>query len=77
MDSLKTSVLSAFYTPAPVVDAIADTLKANGVEIGKFLEPSAGQGAFIDSFLKNENYPGTEALAFEICEWTEGRWGWT
>ena len=65
MDSLKTSVLSAFYTPAPVVDAIADTLKANGVEIGKFLEPSAGQGAFIDSFLKNENYPGTEALAFE------------
>ena len=65
MDSLKTSVLSAFYTPAPVVDAIADTLKANGVEIRKFLEPSAGQGAFIDSFLKNENYPGTEALAFE------------
>ena len=65
MDSLKTSVLSAFYTPVQVVDAIADTLKANGVEIRKFLEPSAGQGAFIDSFLKNENYPGTEALAFE------------
>ncbi|MDE6523747.1 MAG: N-6 DNA methylase, partial [Muribaculaceae bacterium] len=65
MDSLKTSVLSAFYTPAPIVDAIADSLKRNGVEIRRFLEPSAGQGAFIDSFLKNENYPGTEALAFE------------
>ena len=65
MDSLKTSVLSAFYTPTYIVDAIADTLKAKGVEVTKFLEPSAGQGAFIDSFLKNENYLGTEALAFE------------
>ncbi|WP_290397050.1 N-6 DNA methylase, partial [uncultured Duncaniella sp.] len=39
--------------------------RERGVKIKKFLEPSAGQGAFIDSFLKNENYPGTEALAFE------------
>lgn len=62
MDSLKTSVLSAFYTPSPVVDAIADSLKARGVEIRKFLEPSAGQGAFVDSFL--HFYPGTETLAF-------------
>lgn len=33
MDSLKTSVLTAFYTPSPVVDAIFDTLKTNGVEV--------------------------------------------
>ena len=33
MDSLKTSVLTAFYTPSPVVDAIFDTLKANGIEV--------------------------------------------
>ena len=62
MDSLKTSVLSAFYTPSPVVDAIADSLKARGVEIRKFLVPSVGQGAFVDSFL--HFYPGTETLAF-------------
>ena len=63
MDSLKTSVLSAFYTPTPVVDAIADALRDKGVKIDKFLEPSAGQGAFVDSFL--HFYPGAETLAFE------------
>ena len=65
MDSLKASVLTAFYTPEPIVDALATSLRERGVKIKRFLEPSAGQGAFIDSFLKNENYPGTEALAFE------------
>ncbi len=65
MDSLKASVLTAFYTPAPVIDALATSLRERGVKIKKFLEPSAGQGAFIDSFLKNENYPGAETLAFE------------
>ncbi len=65
MDSLKASVLTAFYTPEPIVDALASSLRERGVKIERFLEPSAGQGAFIDSFLKNENYPGTEALAFE------------
>ena len=65
MDSLKASVLTAFYTPEPIVDALATSLRERGVKIERFLEPSAGQGAFIDSFLKNENYPGTEALAFE------------
>ncbi len=59
MDSLKASVLTAFYTPAPIIDALATSLRERGVKIKKFLEPSAGQGAFIDSFLKNENYPGT------------------
>ena len=65
MDSLKTSVLTAFYTPLPVVDALSDALKYSGVEVKSFLEPSAGQGAFIDSFLRNDLYPGTEVLAYE------------
>ena len=65
MDSLKTSVLTAFYTPAPVIDAISDALKNSGVEVRSFLEPSAGQGAFIDSFLRNDRYPGAEVLAYE------------
>ena len=63
MDSLKTSVLTAFYTPAPVIDALADSLRERGVKIERFLEPSAGQGAFVDSFL--HRYPGAETLAFE------------
>lgn len=65
MDSLKASVLTAFYTPAPVIDAISDALKNSGIEVRSFLEPSAGQGAFIDSFLRNDKYPGAEVLAYE------------
>ena len=65
MDSLKASVLTAFYTPSPVIDAISDALKYSGVEVKSFLEPSAGQGAFIDSFLRNDRYPGAEVLAYE------------
>lgn len=65
MDSLKISVLTAFYTPLPVVDALSDALKYSDVEVKSFLEPSAGQGAFIDSFLRNDRYPGTEVLAYE------------
>ena len=63
MDSLKTSVMTAFYTPRPVVDAIAGALEHSGVKIEKMLEPSAGQGVFLDSFL--QKYPGSEVMAFE------------
>lgn len=65
MDSLKASVLTAFYTDNRIVDAISDSLKYSGVEVKSFLEPSAGQGAFIDSFLRNDCYPGAEVLAYE------------
>ena len=65
MESLKASTLTAFYTDNHIVDAITDALKYQGVEVKKFLEPSAGQGAFIDSFLRNDRYPGAEVLAYE------------
>lgn len=65
MNSLKSSVLTAFYTDNRIVDAISDALKYSGIEIKSFLEPSAGQGAFIDSFLRNDRYPGAEVLAYE------------
>ncbi len=65
MESLKASTLTAFYTDNRIVDAISDALKFQSVEIKSFLEPSAGQGAFIDSFLRNDRYPGAEVLAYE------------
>ncbi len=65
MESLKASTLTAFYTDNRIVDAISDSLKYQSVEIKSFLEPSAGQGAFIDSFLRNDRYPGAEVLAYE------------
>ena len=63
MESLKASTLTAFYTDNRIVDAISDALKHHGVEVKRFLEPSAGQGVFVDSFLRN--YPGSEVLSFE------------
>ncbi len=65
MESLKASTLTAFYTDNRIVDAISDALKFQGIEIKRFLEPSAGQGAFIDSFLRNVRYPDAEVLAYE------------
>lgn len=50
VDSMRSSVLTAFYTPPQVIDAISATLRSNGLHIDNFLEPSAGIGSFIQSF---------------------------
>lgn len=50
VDSMRSSVLTAFYTPPLVIDAISASLKDSGVNIQKILEPSAGIGSFIQSF---------------------------
>ena len=42
LDSLKASVLTAFYTPEPVTDAIMRMLYNAGVVPVRALEPSAG-----------------------------------
>lgn len=63
MDSLKASVLTAFYTPKHVVEAISQSLQYAGVEPKRFLDPSAGSGAFVDAFTW-VNAPG-ERIAFE------------
>ncbi len=54
VDSMKSSVLTAFYTPPKVIDAISSALRDNGLYIDKFLEPSAGIGSFIQSFSENQ-----------------------
>lgn len=61
--SLKNSVLTAFYTPKPVVDILAKTLKESGIEPMCFLEPSAGTGAFIEAF--KEEILESRYMAFE------------
>ena len=61
--SLKNSVLTAFYTPKPVVDILAKTLKESGIEPMRFLEPSAGTGAFIEAF--KEEILESRYMAFE------------
>ena len=63
MDSLKQSVLTAFYTPPSVTEALADVLKEHKIIPEKVLEPSAGIGAFVDSVL--DNNPKADVMAFE------------
>ena len=62
-DSLKSSVLTAFYTPPKVVAALADTLHDNGITPHRLLDPSAGQGVFISAF--GAHAPGAEVMAFD------------
>ena len=50
--SLKNSLLTAFYTPPQVVEAIAEAVKGAGVTPVKVLDPSAGMGEFISVFSK-------------------------
>ena len=63
MDSLKASVLTAFYTPQAITDTIADVLHDRKVRPRLVLEPSAGMGAFISPVLSNN--PQAEVMAFE------------
>ena len=55
VDSMKASVLTAFYTPPKVIDALSSALNESGFLINKFLEPSAGVGSFVQSFSQNNN----------------------
>ena len=63
IDSLKSSVLTAFYTPPAVTEALADVLADYNVRPRRLLEPSAGHGAFIEAFLRKN--VDTDVMAFE------------
>jgi hypothetical protein len=64
--SIRSSVLSAFYTPQPVIDAISGALQAAGVEVHTFLDPSSGRGSFVQSFKDHVKNSGSlKITAFE------------
>ncbi len=63
MNSVKSSILTSFYTEKGVVDSIASAFKDKGVQIESLLDPSAGAGQFIESF--TEENPNIKATAFE------------
>ena len=63
MDAMKQSVLTAFYTPPEITDAIADVLHGHGIRPDRVLEPSAGVGAFVDAMLGYK--PDADVMAFE------------
>lgn len=64
VSSIKASVLTAFYTPQSVIDAVAQQIQKvfaeNGLTMRSFLEPSAGIGGFLPVAM-----PDTDTHAFE------------
>lgn len=64
VESIKTSVLTAFYTPKFLIDIVAQqihaTFNGNNLQMRSFLEPSAGIGGFLPVAM-----PGTRSYAFE------------
>ena len=55
MDSIKSSVLTAFYTPNSFVEKIGETLQNNHIIVNRFLDPSAGMGVFISALGDNNS----------------------
>lgn len=63
IDSLKNSVLTAFYTPTPIVEATAEALIRADVIPTRVLDPSAGVGIFGQHF--GLSIPGCEIVCYE------------
>lgn len=64
VESMKSSVLTAFYTPKFLIEAVArqiqTTFSNNDIRMRTFLEPSAGIGGFLPVAM-----PNTKRIAFE------------
>jgi hypothetical protein len=64
MNSIKNSVLTAFYTPPEIVNAIATSLSNAGIQAQNILDPSAGAtGQFIQDF--KATFPQSNIVAYE------------
>lgn len=64
VQSLKNSVLTAFYTPTPVVESIASSLREIGITPSRILDPSAGLGEFVAAF-KNISNEDSSIFGYE------------
>ena len=63
VNSVKSSVNTAFYTPNEIITALSSALSQSGVIVNRFLDPSSGNGKFVDAF--REDHPAMEAFAIE------------
>lgn len=61
-NSIKNSVLTAFYTPPEIVQALGNAIEEAGITVNRFLDPSAGMGEFSQAFYNDNN---VEKFAFE------------
>lgn len=51
LDSIQSNLFTQFYTPSYIPDSIFISLQNNSFQPKTFLDPAAGSGAYIDSFL--------------------------
>lgn len=51
MDGIKNSVLTAFYTPPKVADAIVEAIWDTRIVPKRILDPSAGTGVFVSAWI--------------------------
>ena len=63
MDGIKNSVLTAFYTPPPIADAIVAEIWSTQADVKRILDPSAGTGIFAEAVHFHDPY--TEITCFE------------
>lgn len=60
IENIRGAILTSFYTPKEIPDVIFEKLYQKNKEIHSFLDPSAGSGIYMDSFL--EMYPNCERV---------------
>lgn len=63
MDGIKNSVLTAFYTPPKVADAIVEAIWDTRIAPQRILDPSAGTGVFVNAVDFHDPY--AEITCFE------------
>jgi N12 class adenine-specific DNA methylase len=63
LNSAKNSVLTGYYTPLPVINALSKALKNAGIALNSTLDPSAGTGRFVE-VLRSE-HPLSDVLMYE------------
>lgn len=64
LNSIKNSVLTAFYTPKEIVDVLANALSDSGITPSRILDPSAGTGEFANAF-QQQSVEEKNVIAFE------------
>lgn len=63
IDSIRSSVQTAFYTPSFIPQAIASVLKSTGMTVNSLLDPSAGIGVF--GQVMQKTWPGITVDCYE------------
>ena len=71
VDSIKNSILTAFYTPEIVPQTLFKILKEQSIEPQKIYEPSSGAGIFVTEAAKA--FPGVEDIAVVEKDILSGR----